>query len=120
MESATKTSCLEMAVYKFWKFKEKKPLILAKFLKNVCSGVHFQLSYKRQACNLSKSELLHGDFFSILSTFTNTYFKEHLSDCFRHKLVYHFVEETKRNKKQIFSMAVQKQLQEVFCKKTCS
>ena len=76
MESATKTSCLEMAVYKFWKFKEKKPLILAKFLKNVCSGVHFQLSYKRQACNLSKSELLHGDFFSILSTFTNTYFKE--------------------------------------------
>ena len=102
MESVTKTCSLEMAVYMFWKFKEKQPLVLAKFLKNVFCGDHFQSSYKRQACNLSKSEFLHGDFFSILSAFTNTYFKEYSSGCFRHKFVYRFVKEAQRNKKQNF------------------
>lgn len=33
-------------------------------------------------------------------------FKEHSVSCFNHKFVYHFVEEIKRSKKQILSLAV--------------
>ena len=55
-----------------------------------------------------KPATFHRDFFRILSTLKHAYLQEHSSGCFRHKFVYYFVEEIKRNKKQIFSLAVAK------------
>lgn len=46
---------------------------------------------------LVKVNSFTGIFFRILSTFSNTYFKEHSSGCFRHTFVYYFVVEIKKN-----------------------